>query len=311
MEKLIVCFPGQGIQEPKMALDLYNHSPSVRELFQRASDICEMDFKNILDFYDLKQLSKTIITQTTIVLAELSALQVLREEGYEVASTAGFSLGELSSYYASGVVSEEDIFKLVKIRGTLMDKAASESSDEELSMAAVIGANSEAIQPLLEDPSFNHIFIANDNSTKQVVISGTLSQIDLITPLLKEKGARRVIKLKVDSAFHSPFMASAEREFATVLKDYKFNNPSIPFYANVSGLQEVDGNIIRGLASKQITHGVKWLSIMREIKKMNSLDNFRIVEAGPKKVLSSFFASENMISHPCGTLENILGLREE
>ncbi|MBK5201304.1 MAG: ACP S-malonyltransferase [Spirochaetaceae bacterium] len=310
MEKLIVCFPGQGAQEPKMALDLYNYSQGVKDLFQRASDICDMDFKNILETYDIKQLSETIITQTTMVLAELSALKVLEEEGYIVDSTAGFSLGELSAYRASGVLSEDDIFKLVKIRGTLMEASANESSDKELAMAAVIGIGKDQIFPLLDNPSFSNVYIANDNSTKQIVISGELSEIDAITPLLKESGARRVLKLRVASAFHSPFMNKAEVKFEKVLKDFTFNNPTNTLYCNVSGKVELDGNRIKSLASEQITHGVQWLTTMKDIK-ANNVDNLRIVEAGPKKVLTGLFNSEDMVCHPCGTLEDILGLRNK
>lgn len=310
MEKLIVCFPGQGAQEPKMALDLYDYSKGVKNLFEKASDICDMDFKNILETYDIKQLSKTVITQTTMVLAELSSLKVLEEEGYCVSSTAGFSLGELSAYYASGVVSEDDIFKLVKIRGLLMEEAAKESFDKELSMAAVIGIGKDQIFPLLDNPDFSNVYIANDNSSKQVVISGSLSEIDSITPLLKENGARRVLKLRVESAFHSPFMNKAEKEFEKVLKNYKFNNPLTNLYCNVSGKIENDGNRIKQLASEQITNGVQWLTTMKDIKANNS-ENLKIVEAGPKKVLTGLFNSEDMVCYPCGKLEDILDLRKK
>jgi [acyl-carrier-protein] S-malonyltransferase len=308
MEKLIVCFPGQGAQKPQMALDLYNYSSKVKTLFEKASDLTHLDLKKILEKADATELSKTINAQSTIVLAEMSALTVLNEQGFEAACTAGFSLGELCAYHAAGVISEDDIFKIVKLRGTLMEKAANQVQNDPLSMAAVVGCNRVIVDKLLKENSFNNLYVANDNSSKQVVLSGFDSEIDSITPLLKESGARRVIKLRVESAFHSPFMKLAEDEFREELKNFNFESPPIPLYCNVTGKVETDKNIIKDLAAKQITHSVNWLSIMNDI---NTKDmNLKIVEAGPGKVLSGLFKTENMVCNPCGTIDQILELRK-
>ena len=308
MEKLIVCFPGQGSQKPKMAMDLYNHSDSVKRLFEKASDLTHLDLKKILQEADSKELCQTVIAQSTIILAEMSALKCLKEMDFDVHATAGFSLGELAAYHTAGVLSEDDLFKLIKIRGSLMDAAANEKQESPLSMAAVVGMNRVMVDSILNSCGFKNVYVANDNSSKQVVISGYESEIDELTSNLKDGGARRVIKLKVQSAFHSPFMRSAEVEFAKVLESYKFSSPNIPLYCNASGKVETDGDVIKSLASKQITHPVNWLAIMNDIKER--YDGIKIVEAGPGKVLSGLFKTENMVCSPCGTIEEILELRK-
>lgn len=308
MEELIVCFPGQGAQKPQMALDLYDYSSSVKTLFEKASDYTHLNLKKILQEADAKELSKTVIAQSSIVLAEISALTVLKEQGYSVSCTAGFSLGELCAYHAAGVISEDDIFKIVRLRGMLMEKAANQVQNNPLSMAAVVGCNRVIVDALLKSNSYENLYVANDNSSKQVVISGFDSEIDSISPLLKEKGARRVIKLRVESAFHSPFMKLAEDNFKKELKSFDFKTPIIPLYCNVTGKIENDENIIKDLAAQQITHSVNWLSIMNSIKAENM--NSKIVEAGPGKVLSGLFKTENMVCSPCGTIEQILELRK-
>lgn len=308
MEKIIVCFPGQGAQKPKMALDLYSYSSKVKTLFQKASDLTHLDLKKVLEESDVKELSKTVVAQSTIILAEMSALTVLKEQGYEVACTAGFSLGELCAYHAAGVIGEDDIFKIVKLRGTLMEKAANQVQNNPLSMAAVVGCNRIIVDKILKENLYNNLYVANDNSTKQVVLSGFDSEVDSITPLLKESGARRIIKLRVESAFHSPFMKLAEDEFKDELKNFTFENPTIPLYCNVTGKIENDKKTIKDLAAKQITHGVNWLSIMNDINKKDM--KMKIVEAGPGKVLSGLFKTENMVCNPSGTIDQILELRK-
>lgn len=307
MEKLIVLFPGQGAQKPQMALDLYDYSSAVKVLFEKASDLTGLNLKKILQTADLAELSKTVITQSTIILAELSVLTVLKEMGFETASTAGFSLGELAAYNAAGVISEDDTFKIVKIRGSLMEKAANLEQKSPLSMAAVVGSNRSTVDLLIKDNNYKNLYVANDNSSNQVVVSGFESEIDSIQPLLKESGARRVIKLHVESAFHSPFMKVAEDEFRTSLESFHFNSPIIPLYCNTTGQIEDDGAIIKDLAAKQITHPVNWLSIMKSIK--NKENNLRIVEAGPGKVLSGLLKTESIVCNPCGTIEQILQIR--
>lgn len=308
MDKVILCFPGQGAQKPQMGLDLYNASSKVKELFTLASDLTHLDLKKILEEADAATLSQTNIAQAAITLVERSAATVLEEKGFEIVGAAGFSLGELAAYRTSKVISEEDLFTLVGIRGSLMAQASENSSkDNKLSMAAIINLNRDSIENILKEEGISDVFIANDNSSRQVVISGVESSIDKLTPVLKDKGARRIVKLMVSSAFHSPFMNEAEKGFEKVLSSYTFNDPEIALYCNVSSERETKGDVIRTLASQQITHSVNWLKIMKNIER--DFDDEMILEAGPGKVLSGLFKTEGIVCIPSGTLEDINNLR--
>lgn len=310
MDKVILCFPGQGAQKPQMGLDLYSSSSKVKDLFTLASDLTHLDLKKILEEADATTLSQTNIAQAAITVVERSVATVLEERGFEIVGAAGFSLGELAAYRTSGVITEEDLFSLVGIRGSLMAKASENSSKEnKLSMAAIINLDREKIESILKSENINGVFIANDNSSRQVVISGIEKEIDNLSSILKDNGARRIVKLKVSSAFHSPFMNEAEKNFEEVLKSYTFNNPKIALYCNVSSEKETSGQIIKSLASSQITHSVNWLRIMKNIQRdFNGID---ILEAGPGKVLTGLFKTEGIVCNPSGTLEDINKLRME
>lgn len=305
MDNVIMCFPGQGSQKPNMAIDLYNYSPKVRDLFEMASDISHLDLHNILTEGNLEILKQTQVAQNAIVLASLSAFVLLKEKGITPFVTAGFSLGELMALRASEVIDSKTLFKLIHKRSSLMAHFSEQATKEcgEMAMAAVIGLNSKQVETTIEKSKLSKVFVANDNSEKQVVISGVKKEIDIITPLLKEKGARAVIFLKVSGPFHTPLLQSAEVEFKKYLDKVDFKKPINSFYSNVTGKREED---LKELVAKQITNKVQWLSIMKDIK--SNFNNYKIYEVGVSKTLTAFFKSEDMVCTPCGTIDQIKGL---
>ncbi len=300
-----MCFPGQGSQQPNMAIDLYNYSSKVKELFHLASDISHLDLHKILVEGDLNLLKQTEVAQNAIILASLSCFILLKEKGIDPLVTAGFSLGELMALRASETISDETLFHLIHKRSSLMAQYSSQATKEygEMAMAAIINLDKASVEKIIEDSMFNNIFVANDNTQKQVVISGVKEEIESLIPYLKENGARRVVMLKVSGPFHTPLLKEAENKFDEYLNQTKFKVPKALVYSNVTGSIEEN---MRSLIPKQITNQVQWLSIMKDINK--KFENVKIYEVGVSKTLSSFFKSENMICTPCGTVDQIEGL---
>jgi [acyl-carrier-protein] S-malonyltransferase len=118
-----------------------------------------------------------------------------------------------------------------------------------------------------------------------VVISGTEVGIDLAIERFKEAGARMAIKLKVNGAFHSPFMQSAEDELSAQIKETTFNTPLCPIYQNVVALPVQNVAEIKVNLLKQLTASVKWTQTIVCMKE----DGFaEFEEIGPGKVLTGF-----------------------
>lgn len=305
MDKVIMCFPGQGSQQPNMAIDLYNYSSKVKNLFQIASDISHLDLHKILIEGDLNILKQTEISQNVIVLASLSAYVLLKDKGINPTITAGFSLGELMALRASEVIDDEMLFKLVNKRSSLMAQSSKDATDlyGEMAMAAIINLDKVSVTNIINKKTYKNIFIANDNTKNQVVISGVKEEIEKLIPSLKENGARRVIMLKVSGPFHTPLLKQAEIKFEEYLRPIKFKNPTTLIYSNVTGKLEKD---MKPFVPRQITNQVQWLSIMKDIS--SKFENFNIYEVGVSKTLSNFFKSENLICRSCGTLDQIKGL---
>lgn len=292
-KKIAFLFPGQGAQYPQMALDLYQESRSVQELFAIASEAAGMDLKALLEQTSAEALKRTDISQPTITLANLAAASVLREAGIEPLACAGFSLGEYAALAYTGVVSYEDCFKLVTERGKAMQKVADRLALGEAGsapgMAAILGLPGEQVEALItawKQEGLTDLYGANYNSPKQVVVAGTASALAQAEERFKAAGARRVIRLQVAGPFHSPLVAAALDDFGPVLEATHFSDPVWPLYSNVTGKQVQSGREAKKLALRQITEPVRWTSEEAQLLELG-LD--AVLEVGPGKVLQGLW----------------------
>ncbi len=306
MSKIAFLFPGQGAQYPGMAKDLWESSQKVKELFELASDVSKIDLKRLLFEGTEEELKATDKTQIAVTLASLSASLVLKEHGIEPEGFAGFSLGEYSALNEAGVIKLDDLFKIVKVRGELMEEASRklDSSSGKAGMAAVVGFTYEKAIEAMEKLEGAEVYLANYSSPSQVVLAGTADGLDKAEGVFKEAGARRFIRLKVSGPFHSPLLGYARDGLEEYLKDIDFSDPSKAVYSNVTGDRVKSGNEAKENCVKQVVTTVRWVTEEESLLRDGFNDFY---EAGPGKVLSGLWRSFNReyACKPAGTLEDI------
>jgi [acyl-carrier-protein] S-malonyltransferase len=300
--KTCFLFPGQGAQYPGMAKDIFETSQETRRLFDIASDACQTDMKKLLFESDETVLKETKNTQIAMVLAESAAALCAREHGLSPSGFAGFSVGEWPALAEAQVISRFDMFRLVAERGRLMDEAGKRSGGS--SMSAVLYLAPEKIEETIAQAGLKQVWVANYNSPVQCVISGTESELAIAEDTLKAAGAKRVIRLKVSGAFHSPLMAQAAEAFAEIIAGVNFSDPQAALFSNVTGARIGSGAEAKRLAVAQITSPVRWIDEERSI----AAEGFdRCVETGPGTVLAGLWKASGS-SIPClagGTLNDI------
>jgi [acyl-carrier-protein] S-malonyltransferase len=305
MVNYIGVFPGQGSQQPRMGLDLFQESDRVRSLFTLASDISHLPLYSLLEKGTLEEITPTRIAQLLITLINRASSIVLHERGYSPIAVAGFSLGELAAYREAGVISEEDLFSITAKRGQLMAQNAEIVKKEygELAMAAIIGLSFDVVEQVIADSGEPYVYAANDNSTNQVVISGLRSSVEKIEVLVKALKARRVMYLNVSGPFHTPLMNEAKREFDSFLNSIDFSDPVIDLYSNVTGQLISSKKEIRRLCGEQIVSPVRWTAIMKDIE--TNYSGYRAIEVGYGKVLTALFKRSSISCYQGGTVEDI------
>ena len=101
-------------------------------------------------------------------------------------------------------------------------------------------------------------------------------------PILEQAGALLAIPLKVSAAFHSPYMCSAQKQFESFLKNFKFSSPELPVFSNRTAELYKASEIAQNLAL-QITHPVRWVETIKNLMAQH-LNEFQ--EIGPGNVLT-------------------------
>jgi len=270
-------FPGQGAQFVGMGKDLYENSELAKELFEKANAVLGFRITDIMFDGTEEQLKQTNVTQPAIFLHSVILAADLGAD-FKPDMVAGHSLGEFSALVANKTLSFEDGLKLVSQRADAMQKAC---EIEPSTMAAVLGIEDEKVEEICA--SIDDVVVpANYNTTGQIVISGSVSGIDKAVEKLTEAGAKRVIKLNVGGAFHSPLMEPARAELAAAIENTTFGKPICPVYQNVPATAVTDISEIKKNLVAQLTAPVKWTQTM---KNMIADGASSYTEVGPGKVL--------------------------
>jgi [acyl-carrier-protein] S-malonyltransferase len=249
--------------------------PGARERFSAASELLGRDLLAICSGAgdgEPSDLNDTRNTQPALFVIESLLVDELRRQGRTASLVAGHSLGELVALYAAGVFDADTGLALMKRRSELMAAAGGGA------MTAVMGFDRGELDDLVA--ATEGVVIANDNSSAQVVLSGTPEAVAAVCGSLR---CKRAVPLAVSGAFHSPFMAEAAEAFAAELEAVPFADASIPVLSNTDPTPETSGAALRARLTTQMTTGVRWRETMERFS-AEGIDTS--VEIGPGNVLS-------------------------
>ncbi len=298
--KLGFVYPGQGSQYTGMARDILSTFPEAMEALDSANTAFDAQASGsgqLSDYiYPLpeyardKKASEEMLRQTQVAQPAIGALsiamtKVLKRFGLEPDMTCGHSFGELSALYSAGWIDQDSLFRLSAARGCHMAEAG-QKGGETGSMLAV-QAPVEKIQALIETEELD-LVLANKNSYRQGVLSGTAKEIDRAVKLCR-KQKMRAVKLPVAAAFHSRLVKDAARPFCDSVAEETIAPTRIDVLSNTTGkVYPGSEEEIKALLGNQLMHPVNFIDNI-ETMYDNGVSTF--VEVGPKTVLTGLIRS--------------------
>jgi [acyl-carrier-protein] S-malonyltransferase len=271
-------FPGQGSQSKGMGKDLYEKSDLAKDYFKKADEILGFSISQIMFEGTDEDLKQTKVTQPAVFIH--SVISAMLIDDFAPDMVAGHSLGEFSALVANKTMSFEEALRLVSIRALAMQKACELVPS---TMAAVLKYESEEqVENICKAITEEIVVPANYNCPGQLVISGSVKGIDIAMERLTAAGVRRVLKLQVGGAFHSPLMEPAREELAAGIEKAIFSTPICPIYQNYTAKAATDPSVIKANLIAQLTAPVLWT---QSVKNMIADGATSFTEVGPGAVL--------------------------
>ena len=292
---LSLIFPGQGSQAVGMASALATSDARAATVLATADEVLGFSLSGLMRDGPEDELTATQNAQPAILVHSVAVLRLIEDEIGPVACAAGHSLGEFSAYVAAGTLTYEDALDVVRLRGELMFAAGQRRPG---TMAAILGLSDDEVEAVCAEVDAGICVPANFNASGQVVVSGDIAGVEQGMERATDAGARRVVRLNVSGAFHSPLMEPAADGLRDKLESIDFQDPRYPVFSNVTAGPVTSGSEARKLLVEQLTSPVRWSA---SVGAMVDAGTDRFLELGPGSVLRGL-NRRNAKGVPCSSI---------
>jgi [acyl-carrier-protein] S-malonyltransferase len=292
-----------------MGRALAERNRAAADVFAQADGFLGFPLSQLCWHGPASELDDTLNTQPALLTHSIAILRALesRYPGLSPASAAGHSMGEFGALVAAGSLTFEAALRLVRERARAMQAAG---NDQPGGMAAILGLDLADVEAVCAEASQREagvVTVANDNCPGQIVISGHAAALSAAIDLLYQRGARKVIRLAVSIAAHSPLMVSAQEAFNRALHATAVAAAGLPVIGNVHAQPLTATESIRADLEAQLTSRVRWTESVRAMI-ASGITTF--LELGPGSVLTGLVRriDRSVTAIPVDTPESLAAL---
>lgn len=287
---LAILFNGQGAHYKGMGQDFVETYPEAQVVFEKVEKMTNYPVREWIT-EDFDALAQTQYAQVAIAATSLAIYESIQNKLPAIEYMAGLSLGEYSSLIASDMLSFEDGFNLIKTRGQLMTKHCETLRETtEIVMEAVIKMPLTEIQEVLDlvNEDEELVYLANLNSSTQVTVAGTKEAVDEFKAIAKERGYRKIMPLKVEGPFHTPYMAPVQNPYLKAVNAYEFKTGKAQVVSNTTVTTHVVDEV-NDLLVRHLVEPVRW---QETIDYLVDQGITKVIQIGPGKTLANLLKRE-------------------
>ncbi len=294
-EPLALLFPGQGAHDVKM-LDGVRALPGFAVRYQLVCDALRSTPLDEIAAGNAAYLNQNRVTALLTLLVSSLSLDAFREKtGAEADFVSGYSVGQWTALYATGAVSFEQLVAIVAVRSALMDDCF---VDIPGAMLAVIGLKAEVLENLCDGlrAKSHRVWVSNYNCVGQYTLAGTGEAIAHAETALVDLKPKKVARVPVSGAWHTPLLAGAHAGFRTHLAGVTLGTTTMPVVDNVTGgWLPSDRPALDQQLARHLDHPVLWEQGIRALLAKGAR---RFVEIGYGNVLTKFgFFIDRSVEH--------------
>ncbi|WP_213947357.1 malonate decarboxylase subunit epsilon [Luteibacter sp. dw_328] len=197
---------------------------------------------------------------------------------------AGYSVGEVAAWGVAGLLTSNEVLELIGARADAMDRAR----EGEQGMLFVRGLDRSVVDALVDQ---REAALAIVNPGDAYVLAGLASALDAIAADARQKGASRVVPVRVGIASHTRFMTEASASFRQRLASVAVGRTvsyGTRLFSGIDGAPVLE--VSQGLdkLARQISQPVQWKACLDACVEAGA-DVF--LELGPGRALADMVSA--------------------
>jgi len=281
--KMGFVFPGQGSQFVGMGQSLYNRHKLIRQTYEQASEILDIDISKISFEGPLAKLSQLENLFPAIVIQEIASYRsFMKEYGTAPQICAGHSLGEYAALHCSGALSFKDTLLLVRLRGrfaqTIVDSgAAGMSIVDEIAIEQV-----ENICKNMQEEGAR-VWVSCRNSPTQTAICGRSEDMKNAEDEIASHGGK-ISPLFDNAPFHCQLMQEFAAPFEEEINKCQIYYTRYPVISGLTGKPFLKESEIRAGLVRQLYMPINWINVAAYMKRCSLT---HVVEMSGKNILTN------------------------